>query len=196
MPSRRVVGVGADLLGWIAGNEYAVGPREVSAGGSLFRDQSQGPAHRREWVVELSAPVCGGDEMPSHFEKSQMTRQLRQIEQTILAKGKVDSQDLDSLRRLLHANSPIDRPQADFLVELHKRLQHRTPDFEQFFFQAIKGYLLADGWIDAEHAGWLRRMLYSDGKIGDDERKFLHELKGEVKHVSREFELLLAQSMH
>jgi hypothetical protein len=38
-------------------------------------------------------------------------------------------------------------------------------------------------------------MLFADGKLEDEERKFLHELKGEAKHVSREFEVLFGESM-
>jgi hypothetical protein len=41
----------------------------------------------------------------------------------------------------------------------------------------------------------LKRMLSADGKIDDEERKFLHELKGEAKRVSREFEMLFRESM-
>jgi hypothetical protein len=67
------------------------------------------------------------------------------------------------------------------------RVQHFTPAFEQFFFQAIKDHMLLHGRIDAEEAAWLRRILFPDGKIDDEERKFLHELEGEAKQVSREF---------
>ena len=52
-----------------------------------------------------------------------------------------------------------------------------------------------DGRIDTEEAAWLRRMLFADGKIEDEERKFLHELKGEAKQVSHEFDVLFQQSM-
>jgi hypothetical protein len=74
-------------------------------------------------------------------------------------------------------------------------VQHKTPAFEQFFYQAIKDHILAHGRIDAEEAAWLRRMLSADGKLQDEERKFLHELKGEAKQTSREFELLFKESM-
>jgi hypothetical protein len=57
-------------------------------------------------------------------------------------------------------------------------VQHKTPAFEQFFYQAIKDHILAHGRIDAEEAAWLRRMLFADGKIKDEERTFLRELKG------------------
>jgi hypothetical protein len=120
---------------------------------------------------------------------------LQEIERAILANGRVDGPELQALRRQLYAGSKIERREADFLVELHKRVQHRTPAFEQFFYQAIKDHILAHGRIDAEEATWLRRMLFPDGKIDDEERKFLHELKGEAKQVSREFDVLFAESM-
>jgi hypothetical protein len=120
---------------------------------------------------------------------------LRAIEQAILANGKVESQELEVLRREVYAGGTIDRPKADFLVVLHKRVQHRNPGFEAFFYRAIKDHLLADGRIGAEEAAWLRRMVFRDGQIDDEERKFLHELKGEAKHVGPEFEALFAEGM-
>jgi hypothetical protein len=121
--------------------------------------------------------------------------ELQQIEHDILANGRVDGHELEVLRRQLYAGGKVDRRGADFLVELHKRVQHRTPAFEHFFYQAIKDHILARGRIDAEEAAWLRRMLFADGKIADEERKFLHELKGEAKQVSRDFEALFAECM-
>jgi hypothetical protein len=120
---------------------------------------------------------------------------LRQLKQDVLANGRVDGNELEVLRRHLYADGKVGRREADFLVELHKRVQHRTPAFEKFFYQAIKDHILAHGRIDAEEAAWLRRMLFADGKIGDHERKFLHELKGEAKEISAEFVALFAESM-
>jgi uncharacterized membrane protein YebE (DUF533 family) len=120
---------------------------------------------------------------------------LRQIEHAILATGKVDGDELEVLRQQLYVGGKIDRRGADFLVELHKRVQHLTPAFERFFYQGIKDHVLARGRIDAEEAAWLRRMLFADGKIDDEERKFLRELRGEAKEVSPEFEALFAESM-
>lgn len=146
-----------------------------------------------------SAAAVGANEKQGHFEERQImleiTLELRQIEQVILATGKVDSHELEVLRKQIYAGGKIDRPKADFLVELHKRVQHLTPAFEQFFYQAIKDHILAQGRIDVEEAAWLRRMFFADGKFEDEERKFLHELKGEAQQVSREFEALFAESM-
>lgn len=120
---------------------------------------------------------------------------LRQIEQDVLVNGRVDGPELEVLRRQLYAAGTIDRRGADFLVELHKRVQHLTPAFEHFFYQAIKDHVLADGQIDAEEAIWLRQSLFADGKVKDEERKLLHELKGEAKQVCHEFDVLFAESM-
>jgi hypothetical protein len=121
--------------------------------------------------------------------------QLRQIEQAILANGRVDGPELEALRTRLYADGKVERREADFLVELHKRVQHMTPAFDRFYYQAIKDHILGHGPIDAEETAWLRQMLGADGKIKDEERKFLHELKGEAKEVSHEFERLFAECM-
>ncbi len=126
---------------------------------------------------------------------SEVMLKLRHIEQDILATGKVDGPELERLHQALYTHDKIGRPEADFLVELHKRVQHLTQAFEQFFYQAIKEHILAHGRIDTEEVAWLRRMLFADGKIKDEERTFLHELKGEAKQVSREFEVLFEESM-
>jgi hypothetical protein len=120
--------------------------------------------------------------------------ELRQIEQDILAIGKVEGQELEKLRRWVRDGRKIDRQTADFLVDLHKRVQHRTPAFEKFFYQAIKDHILALGRISKEESAWLRRMLFANGKIDDEGRKFLHELEGEAKEVSYEFEALFNES--
>src|SRR6478736_750543 len=119
----------------------------------------------------------------------------RQLEAAILANGRVETPELEALRRELYAAGKIDRRAADFLVELHKRVQRKTPAFEHFFYQAIKDHILADGRIGAGEAAWLRQMLFADGKIGDAERKFLHEVKGEARQVGPEFEALFKECM-
>lgn len=120
---------------------------------------------------------------------------LRQMEQGILANGRVDGHELEVLRRRLYAGGKVGRREADFLVELHKRVQHLTPAFEHFFYQAVKDHVLADGGVDAEGAAWLRQMLFAGGKLKDEERKLLHEIKGEAAQVSREFEALFKDCM-
>ena len=121
--------------------------------------------------------------------------ELRRIEQDILATGKVDSDHLVALHRRLYANGAIGRPEADFLVELHKRVQRPNPAFEELFYRAIKDHILTDDRIDAEGTAWLRRVLFANGQITDEERKLLHELRGEAQKLSPEFEALFREAM-
>jgi len=121
--------------------------------------------------------------------------QLQQLGQVILSTGRVDRPELEALRGQLYANGKIDRRAADFLVELHKRVQRRSPAFDQFFYQAIKDHILADGRIGREDTDWLQQALFTGGKVRDEDRKFLHELKGEAKRVSPEFETLFKEVM-
>src|SRR5438105_810805 len=100
-------------------------------------------------------------------------RTLRELEERILAIGRVDGEELAVLRQVLYADGRIDRKEADFLVELHKRVRNRTHAFEQFFYQALKDHLLASGRIGPNKTAWLREVLFADGKIEDEERKFL-----------------------
>jgi hypothetical protein len=121
--------------------------------------------------------------------------ELRDIAKDILAKGKVDSQHLTALRQSLYADGKVNRAAADSLAELHKRVEHPNRAFQDLFYTAVKDHILADGRIDAEEASWLRQMLFADGKFHDEGRKFLHQLKGEAKQVSPEFESLFRESM-
>jgi len=119
----------------------------------------------------------------------------REMEQGILATGRVDSRDLEVLRQRVYDGGMVARPEADFLVSLHKRVEHRTPAFDQFFYRAVKDHLLTTGRIDAEAANWLRQMIFADGKVDDQERKLLHELRGEARQVSQGFETLFEECM-
>ena len=100
--------------------------------------------------------------------------------------------NLPKLRVDILANGKIDRKEADFLVELHKRVQRVPSAFEQFFYQAIKDHILADGAIGAEETSWLRTMLL---KVSDLEKKFLHQLKGEARQVSPEFQAMYEECL-
>ncbi|MDB5312808.1 MAG: hypothetical protein JWO38_7010 [Gemmataceae bacterium] len=118
---------------------------------------------------------------------------LREIEERVLANGRVDGQELEVLRQAVYVKGTVSREAADFLVEIRKRVLSRTPGFEKFFFKAIRDHVLADGRISRGEAAWLREALLADGKLDDAGRKFLHQLRGEAKEVSPEFESLLLE---
>ena len=118
---------------------------------------------------------------------------FREIEERIIANGRVDGDEVRMPREKLYADGNIDRQEADFLVVLHKRAQLRTPEFERFFYNAIKDHILIDGRIGAEDTTWLRQMIFHDEKIEDEERQFLRRLNGEVNQASPAFEALFEE---
>ena len=120
---------------------------------------------------------------------------LRELEERIVANGRVEGHELRLLRELLYADGKIDRDEADFLVVVYKRVGHRSHDFEQFYYDTIKKHILQDGRIDAEEAEWLRRMIFHTEEVEDEERSFLRQLRGEARQVSPEFEALYDECM-
>ena len=105
---------------------------------------------------------------------------LRQLEEQILADGKVDGPELERLHQVLYADGKIDRQEADFLVVLRKRVRYRTQGFDRFFLDAIKEHILVDGRIGAEETAWIVdeiRGLHRRG-IAWEDVAVLHRING------------------
>jgi hypothetical protein len=124
-----------------------------------------------------------------------MNLKLLQTANDILVSGETDGPRLERLRQQLYADGKIDRTKADFVVQLHLRIQHHSPAFECLYFQVIKDHLLACEQLGAEEADWLRRVLTVDGDFNDEERTLLYELKDADKVCGPEFEVLFMQGM-
>lgn len=116
---------------------------------------------------------------------------LSELKTRVLADGSIDDAEVEVLRRELYADGTIDRDEAEFLVELRNDAKSVCPAFDQFFFTAVKQYVLADGSIDAPEATWLRGVIFADGTIDDAEKKFLQELHTQARQVCPEFQQLL-----
>jgi hypothetical protein len=120
---------------------------------------------------------------------------LQKLKATILADGVIEDHEVKIIRQGLYADGKIDKDEVEFLVALRNEAQRVCPAFEEFFFEAVKQHVLTDGFIDAEEADWLRRLLYADDQIGERERKFVWELRQEAERVSPEFQQLYDECM-
>lgn len=124
-----------------------------------------------------------------------MRNELRTLGISIMANGKIEGHEVETLRKHLSADGEIDRQEAEFLLELYRRTDQIAPAFEKFFYQAVKKHLVADGCIGNEEAVWLRRVFFSDGMVKDREKKLLRELRGEAREFSSEAEALFDECL-
>ena len=120
---------------------------------------------------------------------------LKSLKTTILADGVIDDAEVEIIRRELYADGVIDQDEVEFLIAVRNDAQRVCPAFEALFFEAVKQNVLTDGAIDAEEADWLRQMLFADGRIDEQEKKLLADLKKGATHVSPEFQRLYDECM-
>jgi hypothetical protein len=118
--------------------------------------------------------------------------------EAILADGAIDDGEVRVLQKELWADGKIDAKEVEFLIELRNTAQKKAkakkaevnPKFETLFFKAIEQNVLRDGRISGREANWLRKMLFADGKIDDNEKKFLNKIKKAATKTSAEFDQL------
>ncbi len=117
---------------------------------------------------------------------------LRELMPKILADGKIDPQEVETLFDLIYSDGTIDREEADFLVTLNRRIERVSPSFERFYYAALKKFMLTGGAITSEKAQWLQRVICNDSRINLREMRLLRELKGEATGTCPEFDTLHA----
>jgi hypothetical protein len=120
---------------------------------------------------------------------------------SLLADGKVDEPEIKVLKsEFKTSGGHLSQEGATFLRDLRlaytKKAKAKKEDltdaFENYFFAAMKAYVLQDGEISEHEAQWLRANLFADNKIDDREWKFLQDLKKKATKTSNAFIQLYA----
>lgn len=117
------------------------------------------------------------------------------LNKVLLADGVIDAAETKILKKEIFADGVVDNEEVDFLVGLRNAAKRPGPEFDKFFFSALKMNLLEDGVIDAAEAKKLRVILYADGVIDTNEKRFMKDLKKSAKKVAPEFDKLLADCL-
>jgi len=111
----------------------------------------------------------------------------------LLADGKIDTREVQILREALFADNRIDRSELEFLKELRNEAKSYVRAFTDLFIDGVKSYMLADGTISATETTWLRKAILADGKVDEDEKRLLKELKAAARSTSPEFDALFTE---
>jgi hypothetical protein len=117
---------------------------------------------------------------------------LRELKPQILSEGRdleIDDADVALIRERL-PEGKLGTDDLMVLAELRGEARVVCPAFDQLFFPAFKAYLLADGKISLHEQFLLLRILYGGGGIDPAERRFLNELRNEVREMTPEFDAL------
>ena len=123
---------------------------------------------------------------------------LRALKSQILIDGQdlwINDEEFKQIRAALPADGSISPDDLKILAEMRTEARVVCDAFDQMFFPALKKYLLADGRISQAEQFLLLRMLYGGGGIDDTERRFIQELRRELREVTPEFEAIYRDAM-
>jgi hypothetical protein len=115
---------------------------------------------------------------------------LYDLRDQLLHDEKITDDEVRVLQEYIASDGKLDMQDVRLLVELLSDAKEVCPAFDELFFPALKEVLLADGRIDPNEQFYLLKMIYSDGHVRDSERKFLQDLRAEVREATPEFEQL------
>ncbi len=129
----------------------------------------------------------------------EMAQTLSELRDLIVADGIVDANEVLKLRKRFYADGIIDRDEANFLFEVNDIVSGHTNDssWKEFFVEALCAHLLRDpttpGALDGPEAAWLLESLQRDGKLDENERALLDELKKQTTAMSEGLTALVRQ---
>lgn len=115
---------------------------------------------------------------------------LAELKNELLTDGCITDREVALIQAQVEKNGQLDLDDVRFLVQLLSEAKEVCPSFDRYFFTTLKTIFLADGQIGQDEQYYLLKMLYADGILRDNERKFLEELRQELVTASPEFEAM------
>ncbi len=113
----------------------------------------------------------------------------------ILGDGHIDTREVNALRDSLFADGDINKSELEFLQEIRREAKSHVKVFMELFTDAVKAHVLADGKIDENETKWLRKAIFADNEVDEDEKNLLKTLKSEAKSTCAEFDALYDECM-
>jgi hypothetical protein len=123
---------------------------------------------------------------------------LRALKSQILVDGKdfwINDQEFERIRACLPSDGSMSEDDLQVLAEMRAEADVVCEAFDKMFFPPLKKYLLTDGKISRSEQLLLLRILYGGGGIDAAERRFIQELRQELREVTPEFEAIYQDAM-
>ena len=106
---------------------------------------------------------------------------MKELVKQILKDGKIDSQEVEQLRKEIFEDGVVIKEEAEALFELNNKAKEKCPEFKELFVEGIKSYILADDEIDEEEISFLKEQISADGQVDECEKALLEALAEEVE---------------
>src|SRR6185503_6171151 len=87
----------------------------------------------------------------------------------LLADGRIDTKEVEIIRKEILADGRVDKAELEFLADLRKSATSTVRVFTELFIRAVKSRMLEDGVISDQEAKWLRKTIFADKQVDDDE---------------------------
>ncbi len=98
-----------------------------------------------------------------------MTYQFRALADQAMADGAITAEEILSLRRAGWGDGRIEPGEADAIFTLNDHLAERTPEWVDFFVEALVEFVLAGGnprgFVSEAQADWLIAHIDADGRV-------------------------------
>ena len=117
------------------------------------------------------------------------------LKKVLLADGALDGDEARLLRGEVMDDGVVDEEEIRFLASLRDDATSTSPEFDAFFFEALKSNILADGRIDEDEVNFLREIVFADGEVDENEKAFLTDLKQSAEGSVDSFNALYDECM-
>lgn len=116
-----------------------------------------------------------------------MPADIKELETAVTADGKVDADEVATIRAAFLADGKIDRAEADALFRINDAVTNadNDPSWATLFSELVAAHVLEDdatpGVVSEEEAAYLSERISGDGNVDAAERALLTLLKSKAQ---------------
>jgi hypothetical protein len=140
----------------------------------------------------LVESIMGDDTMEDAIDVSE-SELLQVLKDIILADDVIEAPETTLLKNEIFADGVVDQEEIDFLIDLRNSATATCQTFDDFFFDALRRYALADGVIDAAKVLKLRAAILERPPLQEAQKMLLQSLREATPHACPEFHALYGE---